>query len=262
MYIENSRDSFFLRVKFNCSLRSRRWNMLQVNEIFGPTIQGEGKNAGKEVVFLRLACCNLYCIWCDTPYTWNWKNTSYKHPEKYDKKKEIHRLSDEEILDKIEEKEVKSIVISGGEPLLQQKQLTGLLSQLKMLGYYIEIETNGTIPVRPEVMELVDQFNCSPKLTSSKVEVKKRIIPYVLVQLARSGKANFKFVIGSPVDLAEARYLVRTYKLEEVYLMSEGRTIEELKEKEEWLKKFCNKHKKFHFSQRLHITELGGGRGV
>ena len=39
---------------------------LRVNEIFGPTIQGEGKSAGREVKFLRLSGCNLACTWCDT----------------------------------------------------------------------------------------------------------------------------------------------------------------------------------------------------
>ena len=227
--------------------------MLQVNEIFGPTIQGEGKSAGKEVCFLRLAKCNLSCVWCDTPYTWDWY--------KYDKKKEVHCLSDEIIINTIQAIGVKAIVISGGEPMLQQKQLVNLLTRLKELGYWIEVETNGTIPIRTKVMELVDQFNCSPKLQCSRVEVNKRIVPKVLEQLTTCNKANFKFVADSAVDLAEIKYLVRKFKLQEVYLMPEGQNAEDLQRKEKWLKVFC-KRNGFHFTQRLHITKLGGGRGV
>ena len=49
---------------------------MQVNEIF-KSIQGEGPNFGKPAIFLRIAQCNLKCTWCDTKYTWDWKNYSY-----------------------------------------------------------------------------------------------------------------------------------------------------------------------------------------
>ena len=55
---------------------------MKVNEIFGPTIQGEGKSAGMQAMFLRTSLCNLACDWCDTPQTWNWKGTKFKHSEK------------------------------------------------------------------------------------------------------------------------------------------------------------------------------------
>ena len=44
---------------------------MKVNEIFGPTIQGEGRSAGMPTMFVRLSGCNLACIWCDTPYCFN-----------------------------------------------------------------------------------------------------------------------------------------------------------------------------------------------
>ena len=49
---------------------------VKISEIF-ESIQGEGTNAGKDAIFLRTAECNLRCTWCDTKYTWDWKNYSY-----------------------------------------------------------------------------------------------------------------------------------------------------------------------------------------
>ena len=50
---------------------------MQVNEIF-KSIQGEGPNFGKPAIFLRTAQCNLKCTWCDTKYTWDWKNYDFQ----------------------------------------------------------------------------------------------------------------------------------------------------------------------------------------
>ena len=56
-------------------------------EIFH-SIQGEGLNLGKPAVFLRLALCNLACTWCDTRYTWDWKE--------YDRDEQIIEIPVEE----------------------------------------------------------------------------------------------------------------------------------------------------------------------
>ena len=61
---------------------------MQINEIF-KSIQGEGPNFGKPAIFLRTAQCNLKCTWCDTKYTWDWKN--------YDYAKEVKEMTMEEI---------------------------------------------------------------------------------------------------------------------------------------------------------------------
>ena len=65
---------------------------MQVNEIF-KSIQGEGPNFGKPAIFLRTAQCNLKCTWCDTKYTWDWKNFDYS--------KEVHEMSIDEIKESI-----------------------------------------------------------------------------------------------------------------------------------------------------------------
>src|SRR5271165_2058052 len=144
-------------------------NLILINEIYGPIKQGEGKSSGKNMMFIRLAGCNLACVWCDTPYTWNWIGTKFIHPEKFDPKKETTMLTPIEIFDQVKNlsPETKAIILSGGEPMLQQKNLIPLLTLLKNNGYWIEVETNGTIEPKDDFITLIDQFNCSPKLTNS-----------------------------------------------------------------------------------------------
>jgi len=196
--------------------------MLKVNEIFGPTRQGEGKNAGKPCAFLRLSGCNLHCIWCDTPFTWNWVGTDFNHPDKYVQEDEEHQMSTEDVFWRLQETKMRHLVISGGEPLIQHKQLTPLLRELKGAGWTAECETNGTLyPNNDEFWELIDQVNCSPKLSNSGD-------PF--------HKVNFKFVIQTEDDWKEVKALMDKYDFGEVRLMPECRTPEELLEKEAWLK--------------------------
>lgn len=211
--------------------------MLKVNEIFGPTVQGEGKNAGKPVAFLRLSGCNLHCIWCDTPFTWNWKGTDFAHPEKYDRETEEHSMSTEDIFWRLRKTGMKHLIVSGGEPLIQHKELTKLFFLLKEVGWFVEVETNGTIyPNNDAFWVLVDQVNCSPKLSNAGDPFKLRIKDEALKKLAKNKKVNFKFVIQTKEDWEEAESLMRQYGFVEVRLMPECRTPEELEEKEVWLR--------------------------
>ena len=255
---------------------------MKVNEIFGPTIQGEGRSAGKLVIFLRLVGCNLACIWCDTPYTWNWLRTLFRHPEKHDPKKEIHEMSCRAVIRRLRKKglrKVKALVISGGEPMLQQDEIIGLLRSLrhnnflfrllyrsklfKKTDYWVEIETNGTIEPKPEFLELIDQINCSPKTFNSgpdnRPETRER--PEALRKLSASSKTFFKFVIKDEEDLPEIRDLVSRYEMKNVYLMAQCRTREERRQLEPKVTKMCLENN-FHFSPRLHILYWNGRRGV
>lgn len=240
--------------------------LIVVNEIFGETIQGEGKSTGLRVMFLRLAKCNLSCIFCDTPYTWNWINTNFKHPIKYEREKEMHTMSSEQIFSeilKLDTRHCKALVISGGEPLLQQKQLLPLILQLKAHNYFIEVETNGTIGISEQFYSLVDQFNCSPKLANSHDSKKQRVRPKVLKQLAQSEKVYFKFVVEKEKDIVDVLEYVYNYgiKKEKVYLMPMGTTRTELNETRQLTKKLAQKYQ-FSFTNRLHIENWDNIRGV
>ena len=236
---------------------------MKVNEIFGPTIQGEGKSAGREVLFLRLALCNLHCVWCDTPHTWNWSGTPFSHPEKFEKKDEIHEMEIDDILAALNalSEDVRSLVISGGEPLLQQRDLLPLLVELKARGWWIEIETNGTIAPTSEFDEYVDQFNCSPKLANSGNSVRLRIHEEALQKLADNAKVYFKFVVAGEDDVPEVLSFVERYSMERVYLMPLGKTAEELEETREIVRGIAERLR-LQFTDRLHITLFGGVRGT
>lgn len=235
--------------------------MIRVNELFGPTVQGEGKSAGRPVAFLRLAQCNLHCIWCDTPHTWNWIGTEFAHPDKYNKKEELHEMTVADIYSQLAATGMKALVISGGEPFMQQKQLMPLLDMLKSNGWWVEVETNGTIAPRPDFLQLVDQINCSPKLASAGDPEKLRIRRNVLAQLALESKVNFKFVVQDPEDIDQVLELVYDFNMKEVRLMPECRTKDEMQAKEAWVRQLCQEHE-FIYCTRLSIEISGTKRGV
>ena len=130
---------------------------LKINEIFY-SIQGEGSTIGTPSIFLRLAGCNLKCYWCDTPFTWLYskeiknlielkliENNIEYDLNYYSKEEESKKLSIDEIFEKISKFPTKNIIITGGEPLLQAKNLEKLCKLLNEDNYKIEMETNGTI---------------------------------------------------------------------------------------------------------------------
>jgi len=241
--------------------------MLRVNEVYGPVKQGEGHSIGKEVLFLRLSGCNLHCIWCDTPYTWNWTGTTFLHPDKFEQKKEEHVRQVLDVFVQLvslsSNMSHKAVVVSGGEPMIQQKELIELFRLLKKDNWWIEVETNGTVKPMSEIMDLVSQFNCSPKLSNSLDPLSLREKPQALNILASLATCYFKFVITSEQDIREVQSLITRYDMarDRIYLMPEGRIREDL-DKTRLLTKQMAKILAINFSDRLHIVEHGNVRGV
>ena len=191
---------------------------LVISELFGPTWQGEGASLGTRAAFVRLGRCNLACTWCDTPYTWDW--------ERYDPEVELTRLGVDEIARRVENMRAALVVITGGEPLLQQSHLPPLLQRLSDAGHRIEIETAGTLAPRDDVTALVDRFNVSPKLANSGNPLERRYRPDALRALATTNKAAFKFVACSCGDLDEIASIVDECAIPDdaVWVMPEGTT--------------------------------------
>ena len=196
-------------------------NRLVVSEIFGPTFQGEGPSTGKYAHFLRLGGCNLKCVWCDTPYTWDWSI--------YDPKKELEKLSADEIYTRLRDLGFNDnlLVITGGEPLLQAEQLYHFIGDLPLHGY-IEIETAGT--VEPLGHEQFVSYNVSPKLANSGNAFDKRRKLDILETFAFDYGANFKFVVKNKDDFREIDEIVNTIGISEpqVWIMPEGTSADKI----------------------------------
>lgn len=187
---------------------------LVVSEVFGPTFQGEGPSAGRAAAFVRLGRCNLACSWCDTPYTWDW--------DRFDPAVELRRTPVGSVLDELVAMAPEIVVVTGGEPLLQQRHLAPLLARCAAQGWPLEIETNGTIVPDPAIVGLVHQWNVSPKLANSGIELGRRIRPDALAALQATGRAVFKFVVTHQDELAEVAELADTHRLAPIWIMPEG----------------------------------------
>jgi len=200
---------------------------LVVSEVFGPTVQGEGPSAGRRCAFLRLGGCNLSCRWCDTPYTWDWTGIGDSKVA-YDPRTELRVLHGDEVLAQLLAFDVDTIVISGGEPLNQQRRLLRVVRGLVDRGRRVEVETNGTRIPDPELVDAGVQFNVSPKLAHSGDPAGRRLMPQALRALAGLPNVAFKFVCRSESDLDEVAEVVALYGTRPVWIMPEGRTAQDV----------------------------------
>ena len=225
---------------------------MQINEIF-KSIQGEGPNFGKPAIFLRTAQCNLKCTWCDTKYTWDWEN--------YDYTKEVKEMTLEEIKEQLLDLEIKHLVITGGEPLLQQDDLADLLSFLKP-DFYVEIETNCTILPNKMLTDLVDQWNVSPKTENSGNPLELYENDECYYFFANQKNCFFKYVVEDESDIPEIKKFVTKYNIPEnrVQLMAQASTKEEISAREKSISELA-KANNFLFSPRLHVAMWGAQRG-
>ena len=240
---------------------------LRINEIF-PTIQGEGSSIGKAVTFLRLSICNLHCKWCDTPYTWNFSKDGEEERwglPTFKKEDEIKEMEVVEIVTELMRHPARRLVISGGEPMLQQDALTQVMSALLELdgNWFFEIETNGTIKPSIYFLSLINQINCSPKLESSGNSLQLRYNPMALIAINTHSNSWFKFVVCDEKDKAEIAYICNEINIpnEKVYLMPQGRTKEEQESLQTKVQEYAQQCG-YNFSPRLHILLWGSKRGV
>jgi 7-cyano-7-deazaguanosine (preQ0) biosynthesis protein QueE len=187
-----------------------------VAEIFGPTFQGEGPSAGRLAAFVRLSRCQLSCSWCDTPYTWD--------QTRYDLRTESRRMTQAEAWQAVKSIEAGLVVITGGEPLLQQDRLVWLADMCRATGRWVEIETNGAVVPSRAIAAGNRRFNVSLKLANSGMPARRRLRPDAIRALASTGKAVWKFVATEPADLGEIADLQQAYGLDPVWVMPEGTT--------------------------------------
>ena len=225
--------------------------MLTVSECFGPTVQGEGPSVGRRAGFVRLGKCNLACEFCDTPYTWRWDD--------HDPAVELHEQSVADVVERVAAMDVPMVVVTGGEPLLQQRELEPLARELKQIGKRIEVETAGTIA--PRLGDLVDQWNVSPKLANSGNPLDRRYKPDVLRAFEATGRAVFKFVACEVADLDEIAATVDECGLTDIWVMPEGTDAATLEKRSASLADAVVA-RGWNLTTRLHILLWGNRRGV
>ena len=235
------------------------------------SIQGEGRSAGRPVVFVRSSLCNLSCTWCDTDYTWNWVGTPFRHERdaepgyrKYEREREIVELEPAAVAALVARHPLRDVVVTGGEPLLQQRDWIALMRALRErdASYRFEVETNGTLVPDAELDALVAQYNVSPKLANAGVDAARREVAEALRFFARCERAFFKLVVGSPSDVEEALALVERQAIprERVDLMPKASGARALDETARWLADLCAQHG-VGYSDRLHVRLWGDERG-
>lgn len=168
----------------------------KIVEIF-ESINGEGKKAGQLALFIRFQGCNLNCDYCDTKWA-NEENAEYIH------------MSTEEIINRILESGIKNITITGGEPLIQPR-IKELLKELSKLDIEIEIETNGSIDIKPFIEFKNISLTMDYKLSASKMESFMNLENFSYIRK----NDTIKFVSGSIEDLEKVKTLIEKYNLKE-----------------------------------------------
>ncbi|MHC4750073.1 MAG: hypothetical protein ACYTFW_09390 [Planctomycetota bacterium] len=129
---------------------------------------------------------------------------------------------------------------------------------------YIEIETNGTVPIKNEALgHIFLQLNVSPKLENSGVKKSKRYKPEVIEKLYAQYFCNFKFVVFDESDMGEIiKDFVIPFNLynKDVYLMPGGATRQEVHRRAATVAELCKEYG-FNYSPRLHIDIWNGEKG-
>lgn len=183
------------------------------------SFQGEGPWTGQRCVFVRFSRCNLRCGFCDTPESWDWS--------RYNPAEVSDRVPVAELVSWVRGRGVDMMVITGGEPMLQQPAMTALARG--MADIRVQVETNGTVVPTPELTSLVDLWVVSPKLANSGMTYSTRIKADALSALVATDRSVFKFVVTEPDrDLDEIAQLVEEHRLAPVWVMPEGTTREKL----------------------------------
>ncbi|WP_371792376.1 7-carboxy-7-deazaguanine synthase QueE [Streptomyces sp. NBC_01471] len=224
------------------------------------TVQGEGPSVGRRCAFLRLGGCNLSCSWCDTPYTWDWTGVSDTGVA-HNPATELTAMPWPEVLEKLQNFRVPMIVVSGGEPLNQQKRLIPLVRALRETGKRVEIESNGTVLPSPELIDAGVHFNVSPKLSHSGDSEKRRLVPGALKAFVSAPDVDFKFVCRDHADLDEVSAVVEKYGMSSVWIMPEGRNSDDV---QRHLSALGDEVviRGWNLTTRLHVAVWGEKRGV
>lgn len=164
-------------------------SVLPVVEIFGPTLQGEGRVIGRKTLFVRLAGCDYACSWCDSGYTWRAGQLA-----------PVERLAPEAIADRLQalDPTCPHVTLSGGNPALHD--CGPLLDLLAARGRRVHVETQGSRA--PAWLRRAASVTVSPKGPSSGMPADW---PALAATLAAAADPDLKVVVFDGRDLEFAR---------------------------------------------------------
>ncbi|WP_421715931.1 7-carboxy-7-deazaguanine synthase QueE [Arcobacter arenosus] len=249
--------------------------MLEINEIFGPTIQGEGKLIGTPSIFIRVGKCNMKCVGF---------NVEYETPSGIKKcscdsyyavdtafKEQWHKMSCQDIIKKVEELKPNynvDIVITGGEPLLywQNEEFQSLLKYYVENNYKVTIETNASLNINfTQDYQKKILFSMSVKLSNSLEPLKKRVNIDTLTSIINKTKDSYlKFVIDKDFKeqaTKEINSILSQIPKIDTYLMPMGDTADEINSNCETVIDMAIENG-FKYCDRLHIRVWDNKRGV
>jgi 7-carboxy-7-deazaguanine synthase len=155
---------------------------MQITEIY-KSIQGESTHAGLPCIFVRLTACNLRCSWCDSEYTFSGG----------------HRMAIEEVMSEVQRLSPNGgmVEVTGGEPMLQEREVVPLMQRLLDAGFKVLLETSGERPldqVPAEVIKIVD-VKCphSGAADTFRMENLDALKPHDEVKFVLSDRIDYEF---------------------------------------------------------------------
>jgi 6-pyruvoyltetrahydropterin 2'-reductase len=280
---------------------SIRTDKLKISQDFF-SLQGEGKTMGYPSYFVRLAICNLSCgmsrkflnqlvkdntlkegeiftgdLHAEGKATWTCDSTSEWALKGEDKDFQylINQWKEQGIYEQIRNGTI-HIIWTGGEPTIKghQEAISNFFKYWDQVdpirpGTYgkapfSEIETNGTIVIDRPLFRLLDQINCSPKLSNSGMTEKQRIVPTAINTIMSHINYQFKFVISTEDDVKEIfRDFIEPFNipLDKICCMPGLDDRDNFHERTHFVFEMAKKYK-FIASTRLHISAYGAVTGV
>jgi 7-carboxy-7-deazaguanine synthase len=166
---------------------------MQIIEIYR-SIQGESSFAGVPCIFVRLAACNLRCSWCDSEYTF----TGGSKMSADQVEQEVLKLAPAGLVE-----------FTGGEPMLQERELVPLMERLLSRGYTMLLETSGERPLEhvPRAVHKIVDVKCPGSGEGGTFRMSN------LEALTKADEV--KFVLADRTDYEFARDFTRQHGLEQ-----------------------------------------------
>lgn len=166
---------------------------MQIIEIYR-SIQGESSFTGVPCIFVRLAACNLRCTWCDSEYTF----TGGKKMSGEEVEREVVKLASGGLVE-----------ITGGEPMLQERELVPLMERMLGLGYTLLLETSGERPLEnvPAAVHKIVDVKCPGSGEGGTFRMSNLS--------ALTAEDEIKFVLTDRADYEFARDFTRQHGLEQ-----------------------------------------------